>query len=207
LSSPHISPFDVQPAVKVVLLSLRARSTIAWGSNNVSRGMLVMSIADGQTNSFFFRRTSCVYPYPVEGDILICVNDLSWISAKTTLMDIERMIDKSNAKKLAAIGVNDVSCTSAKTTLMDIERMIDMSNAKKNLPRWKANGRWRKITFQFSKQSRRNGPRRTSMDFFARLSSTQRQESVSNRIKARLMSNSSLTRLINGFENRREAPP
>jgi hypothetical protein len=62
--------------------------------------MLVMSIADGQANSLFFNRTSSTHTYLAEGDILIGVNDFSCTNAKTTLLDIERMVDQSNGKLL-----------------------------------------------------------------------------------------------------------
>jgi hypothetical protein len=61
-------------------------------------GMLVMGIADGQANSIFAGATSCVHP--VDGDVLIGVNDDSCTSAKTTLMDVKRMVDRRNGQLL-----------------------------------------------------------------------------------------------------------
>jgi hypothetical protein len=61
-------------------------------------GMLVMGIADGQANSIFASATS--HAYPVDGDVLIGVNEKSCTSAKTTLMDVKRMVDQSEGKVL-----------------------------------------------------------------------------------------------------------
>jgi hypothetical protein len=62
-------------------------------------GMLVMGIADGQANSIFVG-TSTSDVYPVDGDVLIGVNDDSCTSAETTLLDVKRMVDQSDGKLL-----------------------------------------------------------------------------------------------------------
>lgn len=62
-------------------------------------GMLVMGISDGQANSIFAGATSDTYP--VDGDVLIGVNGHSCTGAKTTLMDVKKMVDQSQGRILS----------------------------------------------------------------------------------------------------------
>ncbi|KAG7341621.1 hypothetical protein IV203_023574 [Nitzschia inconspicua] len=61
-------------------------------------GMLVMGIATGQSNSILAGATS--HAFPMDGDVLIGINRDSCTSAKTTLMDVKKMVDQSDGKML-----------------------------------------------------------------------------------------------------------